>query len=155
MQKPTSILSPSLYTKRHRGMKITIFTNLFSRKILTASTQGNATKFASSKTSKGKKQLEQSTSVKDFFKAVAKGNYKHTIPDSLYETHRGMKMTIFTNLFSRKILTASTERKRHKIRIIQNQQGKKQLEQSNSVKEDFFKAVARRKFMLLTKSLKG
>lgn len=102
-----------------------------------------------------KKQLEQSTSVKDFFKAVAKGNYKHTIPDSLYETHRGMKMTIFTNLFSRKILTASTERKRHKIRIIQNQQGKKQLEQSNSVKEDFFKAVARRKFMLLTKSLRG
>lgn len=101
-----------------------------------------------------KKQLEQSTSVKDFFKAVAKGNYKHIIPDSLYETHRGMKMTIFTNLFSRKILTASTERKRHKIRIIQNQQGKKQLDQSTSV-EDFFKAVARRKFMLLTKSLSG
>lgn len=91
MQKPTSILSPSLYTKRHRGMKITIFTHLFSRKILTASTQGNATKFASSNTSKEKNSWtnnlrEGGFFAEDFSKAVAKDNYKHTIPDSLYQT---------------------------------------------------------------------
>lgn len=108
-----------------------------------------------------KKQLDQTTSVKEdfsrriFLKLLRKTTTSILSPTLYTKHHRGIKMTIFTNLFSRKILTASTERKRHKILSIQNQRGKKQLEQSTSVKEDFFKAVARRKFMLLTKSLSG
>lgn len=67
--------------------------------------------------------------------------YKHTIPESLYKTSsRNENNNIHPFIFKKNPNCLNT-RKRHKIRIIQHQQRKKQLDQTTSVKEDFSRRI--------------